>query len=65
MELRYVCSEVDEKMNNSEIVKSVNIFMAIEWGKYKCWTNSTSSLVQRKPVYSGRSFQKGDSYIQV
>ena len=33
--LQYVCSKVDGKMNVSEIVKSVNLFMAIEWGNYK------------------------------
>ena len=33
--LQYVCSKVNGKMNASEIVKSVNLFMAIEWGNYK------------------------------
>ena len=33
--LQYVCSKVDGKMNVREIVKSVNLFMAIEWGNYK------------------------------
>ena len=33
--LQYVRSKVDGKMNASEIVKSVNLFMAIEWGNYK------------------------------
>lgn len=31
--LRYVCSKVDGKKNASKIVKSVNVSMAIEWGK--------------------------------
>ena len=33
--LQYVCSKVDGKMNAGEIVESVNLFMAIEWGNYK------------------------------
>ena len=33
--IQYVCSKVDGKMNASEIVESVNLFMAIEWGNYK------------------------------
>ena len=33
--LQYVCSTANGKMNVSEIVKSVNLFMAIEWGNYK------------------------------
>ena len=30
-----VCSKVDGKMNASEIVESVNLFMGIEWENYK------------------------------
>ena len=64
--LQYVCSKVDGKMNASEIVKSFNLFMAIEWGNYKRWMNSKSSWIQKKPVYiyiySGHPFLKGDSY---
>ena len=33
--LQYVRSKEDGKMNASEIVESVNIFMAIEWGNNK------------------------------
>ena len=33
--LQYVCSKADGIMNASEIVKSVNLFMAIEWGNYR------------------------------
>ena len=33
--IQYVCSKVDGKMKASEIVESVNLFMAIEWGNYK------------------------------
>lgn len=33
--LQYVRSKVDGKMNASEIVESVNLFMAIDWGNYK------------------------------
>ena len=40
-----VCSKVDGKMNASKIVESVNLFMAIEWGTYKRWTNSISSWI--------------------
>ena len=43
--IQYVSSKVDGKMNASEIVESVNLFMAIEWGNYKRWTNSTSSWI--------------------
>ena len=33
--LQYGCSKADGIMNASEIVKSVNLFMAIEWGNYR------------------------------
>ena len=33
--LQYVWSTADGKMNASEIVKSVNLFMVMEWGNYK------------------------------
>ena len=33
--LQYMSSKLDGKMNASEIVESVNLFMAIEWGNYK------------------------------
>lgn len=35
--LRYVCSKVDGVKNVSEIVKSLNVSMAIEWGK-QAWS---------------------------
>ena len=35
--LRYVCSKVDGVKNASEIVKSINVSMAIEWGK-QAWS---------------------------
>lgn len=31
--LRYVCSKIDGQKTASEIVKSVNLLMAIQWGK--------------------------------
>ena len=35
--LRYVCSKVDGVKNASEIVRSINVSMAIEWGK-QAWS---------------------------
>ena len=31
--LRYVCSKIDGQKTRSEIVKSVNLLMAIQWGR--------------------------------
>ena len=31
--LRYVCGQVDSIKNTTEIVKSINLLMAIEWGR--------------------------------
>ena len=42
--LRYVCSRVDGKKNASEIVKSVNVSMAFEWGK-QAWDEVSSDLI--------------------
>ena len=39
-----MCSRVDEKKNASEIVKSVNVSMAIEWGK-QAWDEVSSDLI--------------------
>ena len=52
--------KVRGKIKARDIVKSVNLFMAIEWGKLQRWTNSTSSLVYRKLIYNGRPYLKGD-----
>ena len=42
--LRFVCSRVDGKKNASEIVKSVNVSMAIEWRK-QAWHEVSSDLI--------------------
>ena len=42
--LRYVCSKVDGMKNASEIVKSINVFMAIEWGK-QAWSEVSQDTV--------------------
>ena len=42
--LRFVCFGVDGKKNASEIVKSVNVSMAIEWGK-QAWDEVSSDLI--------------------
>ena len=42
--LRFVCSRVDGKKNASEIVKSVNVSMAIELGK-QTWDEVSSKLI--------------------
>ena len=42
--LRFVCSRVDGKKNASEIVKSVNVSLAIEWGK-QAWDEVSSDLI--------------------
>ena len=42
--LRFVCSRVDGKKNASEVVKSVNVSMAIEWGK-EAWDEVSSDLI--------------------
>ena len=39
-----MCSRVDEKKNASEIVKSVNVSMAIKWGK-QVWDEVSSDLI--------------------
>ena len=61
--LCYVSSKVHGKMNTSEITKSSNQLI-LSWqsngGNYKSWTNSTSSLVYRKLIYTGRPYLKGD-----
>ena len=36
--LRYVCSQVDSEKNATEIVKSINVLMAIEWGR-QAWND--------------------------
>ena len=70
--LQCVRSKEDGKINVSEIVESVNLFMAIEWGNYKRWTNSISSWIENEErkkgnlyiyiyIYSGYPFLKGDS----
>lgn len=42
--LRYVCSKVDGAKSASEIVKSVNVSMAIEWGK-QAWNEVTPDTI--------------------
>lgn len=42
--LQYVCSKVDGVKNASEIVKSVNVSMAIEWGK-QAWSEVSQDTI--------------------
>ena len=42
--LRYVCSKVDGVKNASEIVKSINVSMAIEWGK-QAWSEVSQDTI--------------------
>ena len=41
--LRYVCSQVNGEKNMSEIIKSINVFMAIEWRR-EAWNDFTKAL---------------------
>ena len=40
----YVCSKIDRQKTASEIVKSVNLLIAIQWGK-KAWDSINCRLV--------------------
>lgn len=42
--LRNVCSKVDGVKNASEIVKSINVSMAIEWGK-QAWSEVSQDTI--------------------
>ena len=42
--LQYVCSKVDSVNNASEIVKSINVSMAIKWGK-KAWSEVSQDTI--------------------
>ena len=42
--LRYVCSKVDGVKNASKIVKSINVSMAIEWGK-RAWSEVSQDTI--------------------
>ena len=44
--LRYVCSQVDGEKNASEIVKSINVLMAIEWGR-QAWNDVRQSTIMK------------------
>lgn len=44
--LRYVCSKVDGVKNAGEIVKSINVLMAIEWGR-QAWNEVASNTIKK------------------
>ena len=44
--LQYVCSQVDGEKNASEIVKSINVLMAIEWGR-QAWNDVRQSTITK------------------
>ncbi|PFX27271.1 hypothetical protein AWC38_SpisGene8036 [Stylophora pistillata] len=44
--LRYVCSQVDGEQNASEIVKSINVLMAIERGR-QAWNDVRQSTITK------------------
>lgn len=44
--LRYVGSQVDGEKNVSEIVKSINVLMAIEWGR-QAWNDVRQSTITK------------------
>ena len=44
--LRYVCSRADGSINASEIVKSINVLMSIEWGR-QAWDELSASTIRK------------------
>ena len=44
--LRYVCGQIDGSRSASEIVKSVNLLMSIEWGR-QAWDEVSADTIQR------------------
>ena len=54
--LRYVFSQVDGEKNASEIVKSINVLMAIEWGR-QAWNDVRQSTITK-------CFQKTGLYLR-
>ena len=44
--LRFVCSKIDGSRNGSEIVKSVNLLMNIEWGK-QAWDEVSAETIAK------------------
>ena len=54
--LRYVCSKVDGVKNAAEIVKSINVLMAIEWGR-EAWNDVATDTIKK-------CFQKTGLYAQ-
>ena len=54
--LRYVCSKVDGVKNAAEIVKSINVLMAFEWGR-EAWNDVATDTIKK-------CFQKTGLYAQ-
>ena len=50
--LRYVCGQIDGSRTASEIVKSVNLLMPIEWGR-EAWDKVSADTIQRCLKKSG------------
>lgn len=52
--LQYVCSQVDGEKKASEIVKTINVLMAIEWGR-QAWNDvcqsTTTKCFQKTGLY--------------
>ena len=44
--LRYVCGQIDGSKSASDIVKSVNVLMAIEWGR-QAWDELSPDTIQK------------------
>ena len=45
-----VCSQVDDEKNASEIVKSINVLMAIEWRR-QTWNERSTKCFQKTGLY--------------
>ena len=53
--LRYICSQVDSNNKASEIVKSVHLLQAIQWGK-QAWDEvdqETTEMFQESGIVPG------------
>ena len=48
--MRYVCSRVDGEKNALEIVESINVLIAIEWGR-QAWNDVRQSTITKTGLY--------------
>ena len=59
--LRYVCNKVHGVKNAAEIVKSINVLMAIEWGR-QAWNEVASHTI--KKCFQGTGLYPQDEIIE-